>query len=75
MDIVSQDSFCLVNTFDDDGFSPLLLIARNNQSGNLIRCMKHLLMALLIKDPKEEVLKVDMYLKFMLKKSYNFLYM
>ncbi len=59
VDIVSEDSIGLVNTVDDDGFSPLLLIARNNQSGNLIRCIKYLLTALLRKNSNEEFLKVD----------------
>ena len=41
-EISAGDSVGLVNMVDDDGFSPLLLMCRNNRTGNLISCIRAL---------------------------------
>ena len=72
VEIVAQDSIGLVNTIDDDGYSPVLLIARNNQSGNLIRCIKHVLTAILMKGPNDKLLKLDV--NYQDRNGYNILH-
>jgi len=43
-EISAEDSIGLVNMVDDDGFSPLLLMCRNNRTGGLIGSINALLM-------------------------------
>ena len=52
--IIVEEFMGLVNIVDDDGFSPLILMCRNNRNVNLLKCIKTLIMIPEKKDVNEE---------------------